>query len=88
MNKKRFFSYKNYARYIYFEIKIRNYSIIFKKIFKSRKLIENKNVIIILILFSKINIFNESTRCFIKITNEKLKKDLFNNKKTRFSQNN
>ena len=43
---------------------------------------------IILILFSKINIFNESTRCFNKITNEKLKKDLSNDKKARLFRNN
>ena len=43
---------------------------------------------IALILFSKINIFNESTRCFSKIMNKKFKKDLFDDKKTRFFRNN
>ena len=79
-----FLFYKNYARYIYFKIKIQNHLIIFKKIFGSHKLIKNKNVVITLILFSKINIFNESTRCLNKIINEKLKKDLFDDKKARF----
>ena len=43
---------------------------------------------IILFLFLKINIFNESTRYFNKITNKKLKKDLFNDKNARFFRNN
>lgn len=42
---------------------------------------KNKNVIIALILFSKIDISNKSTRYFNKITNEKLKKDFFDDKK-------
>ena len=74
---------KNGAFYIYFEIKVRNHSIIFKKKFKFLKLIENKSVVIARILFSKINTFNKSIRC-LKIINEEYKKNLFDNKKGRF----
>ena len=43
---------------------------------------------ITLILFSKINIFNESTRYFSKITNKKSKKDFSDDKEARFFRNN
>ena len=82
-----FRSYKNWDRYIYFEIKDFNQSINLKKIFRFRKLFKKCNKVMILILSSKINIFKLFIRCPNKITNKYFKYDFSTENNIRFSYN-